>query len=113
MQQLMDHYSELGVTPQAEPEVIRAAYRVLAQRYHPDRQTSFSQAFDDKMVRLNRAYSILSQADSRRAYDRSRLEPQAAFESLHRNDNSLHQARRPVQPYLTTYDQRGRLHAYM
>ena len=113
MQHFMDHYSELGVTPQAEPEVIRAAYRVLAQRYHPDRQTCVSLAFDDKMVRLNRAYSVLSQADSRRAYDLSRSEPHAAFESLHRNGNSPCQARRSVQPYLTTYDQRGRLHAYV
>jgi curved DNA-binding protein CbpA len=113
MQHFMDHYSELGVTPQAEPEVIRAAYRVLAQRYHPDRQTGVSQASEDKMVRLNRAYSVLSQADSRRAYDLGRLEPQAAFESLHRNVNALYQTRRPVQPYLTTYDQRGRLHAYV
>ena len=113
MQHFMDHYSELGVTPQAEPEVIRAAYRVLAQRYHPDRQTRVSQPSEDKMVRLNGAYSVLSQADSRRAYDLSRLEPQAPFESLHRNVNALYQARRPVQPYLTTYDHRGRLHAYV
>jgi len=34
---MTNHYSTLGLTPQAEPVVIKAAYRALAQHYHPDR----------------------------------------------------------------------------
>mgnify|MGYP000169682062 CR=1 FL=1 len=34
---MKDYYAILGVTPQAEDVVIKAAYRALAQRYHPDR----------------------------------------------------------------------------
>ena len=37
MQGLPDHYATLGVLPDAEDIVVRAAYRALAQRYHPDR----------------------------------------------------------------------------
>jgi curved DNA-binding protein CbpA len=32
-----DYYAILGLTPSAEEVVIRAAYKALAQRYHPDR----------------------------------------------------------------------------
>ena len=32
-----DYYSILGVMPDAQDIVIKAAYRALAQRYHPDR----------------------------------------------------------------------------
>jgi DnaJ-class molecular chaperone len=126
----MDHYSELGVTPQAEPDVIRAAYRALALRYHPDRQTTSHQAVSDKMARINRAYSVLSQAASRRAYDASLVRsahPFAPSPSKGAN-NWAAQTRwaepvvhgaigqtlaRSVQPYLTTYDHRGRLHAFV
>lgn len=37
---MKDYYATLGVTPQAEDVVIKAAYRALAQRYHPDRFAS-------------------------------------------------------------------------
>ena len=34
-----DYYTQLGVAPGAEDEIIRAAYLVLAKRYHPDTAT--------------------------------------------------------------------------
>ena len=55
----MDLYAELGVTPQAEPEVIRAAFRALAQRYPPARQLGASALMAAKMARLNQAYAVL------------------------------------------------------
>ena len=36
---LKDHYKKLGVIQEAEDIVIKAAYRALAQRYHPDKWT--------------------------------------------------------------------------
>ena len=112
MDKHMDHYSELGVTPQAEPEVIRAVYRALAQRYHPDRQMGSSQDADDKMARINRAYDVLSQPETRRAYDRIRTELRPACVSNQRQVASRQVSLRVVQPYLTTYDRHGRLQAY-
>ena len=51
------HYETLQVSPKAEPEVIAAAYRALAKKYHPDR----SDAPDSmtKMARLNIAYQAV------------------------------------------------------
>lgn len=52
-----EHYETLQVNPEAEPEVIAAAYRALAKKYHPDR----SEAPDSmmKMARLNIAYQAI------------------------------------------------------
>ncbi len=51
------HYETLQVSPKAEPEVIAAAYRALAKKYHPDR----SEAPDAmaKMAGLNIAYQAV------------------------------------------------------
>ena len=47
MMKINDFYRVLQVDPAAEPEVIRAAYRALARKYHPD----VSIGADDRMVR--------------------------------------------------------------
>lgn len=64
-----DYYAILGVLPTAEEVVIRAAYRALSQRYHPDRFEGDKQEANRKMAEINEAYSILSDADRRKEYD--------------------------------------------
>lgn len=108
----MDLYAELGVAPQAEPEVVRAAYRALAQRYHPDR-VGAGLAAAAKMARLNGAYEVLGHADSRRIYDRQRLQAQAKPVAPLVHRRSCLDRLPSTQPFLTTYDQRGRIHAYV
>lgn len=44
-----DHYAVLGVTSDAEDIVIRAAYKALAQRYHPDKADGDPMAAQRKM----------------------------------------------------------------
>jgi curved DNA-binding protein CbpA len=61
----MDHYAVLQVDPTADAEVIRAAYRVLARRHHPDAGGSAS-----RMAQINEAWSVLGNARRRRVYDR-------------------------------------------
>ncbi len=109
----MDLYAELGVTPQAEPEVIRAAFRALAQRYHPDRQGGASPLWAAKMARINQAYSVLSHPERRRAYDASRCaaRPPCGAPLIHPTTSGA--SVRQAQPFLTTYDARGRLHAFV
>jgi curved DNA-binding protein CbpA len=65
-----DPYAVLQVVPTAEPEVVRAAFRALALKYHPDRDASRRAA--SKMADLNRAYRLLRDANARAAHDRSR-----------------------------------------
>src|ERR1700690_3645545 len=62
-----DHYDVLQVNPRAEPEVIRAAYRVLARKYHPDHGGDAA-----RMIALNDAWDVLGDADRRAVYDASR-----------------------------------------
>ena len=67
MSSLPDYYAILQVDPRAEKEVIEAAYRRLAAKYHPDRNRSPEAA--EKMKRINAAYDVLSNPEKRAAYD--------------------------------------------
>lgn len=109
----MDLYAELGVTPQAEPEVIRAAFRALAQRYHPDRQVAASALWAAKMARINLAYNVLSQPERRHAYDASRCAPSHHSFAPLIHITTTQASGRNARPFLTTYDARGRLHAFV
>jgi hypothetical protein len=62
-------YEVLQVSQNAEPEVIDAAYRRLARKYHPD--TSSHPDAHSRMQELNWAYEILNDPVSRSRYDRS------------------------------------------
>lgn len=65
-----DLYKILQVDSEADPDVIQAAYRRLAQKYHPDR----AQGEDARrrMVAINSAWEILRDPGRRSAYDRDR-----------------------------------------
>lgn len=68
---MKDYYAILGVVPAAEDVVIRAAYKALAQRYHPDRNPGSAEAAA-KMAEINEAYGVLSDPTKRKAYDDAR-----------------------------------------
>ena len=53
-----DLYEILQVSPNADPEVIEAAYRRLARKFHPDHNPR-SVAALEHMKRLNAAYAVL------------------------------------------------------
>jgi curved DNA-binding protein CbpA len=65
-----DPYAVLQVLPNAEPEVVTAAFKALALKYHPDHDATRRAA--EKMAELNRAYAILRDHRSRSAHDRAR-----------------------------------------
>jgi hypothetical protein len=60
------------VDPQAEPEIIEAAYRRLAKKYHPDVATSRDAG--ERMKEINAAYAVLRDPVQRAAYDRELLQ---------------------------------------
>ena len=64
---LPDYYAILQVHPEAEKEVIDAAYRKLAAKYHPD----VNQAPEavEKMKQINVAHEVLSDPAKRAAYN--------------------------------------------
>lgn len=70
----VNHYDCLKVTPDAPTEVIRAAYRALAGKLHPDRQGGTMGRDDDlhdQMAALNTAYEVLVDPTQRADYDAS------------------------------------------
>lgn len=62
------HYDELHVTQDAPRVVIRAAYRVLSQQYHPDRMKQDDGG--ERMRAINSAWAVLSDEEARAAYDK-------------------------------------------
>jgi curved DNA-binding protein CbpA len=65
-----DPYAVLQVVPSCEQEVIHAAFRALALKYHPDHDATRRAA--DKMAELNRAYALLRDPSARAAYEHGR-----------------------------------------
>jgi curved DNA-binding protein CbpA len=62
-----DPYRVLQVVPTAEQEVVNAAFRALALKYHPDRDPSGPAA--RRMAELNEAYALVRDAAARGRWD--------------------------------------------
>jgi len=62
------YYETLGISPSADLEAIRAAYRSLAQRFHPDKNPGCSAA-TSRMQQINEAYRALSSSVTRDEYN--------------------------------------------
>ena len=65
-----DPYKVLQVDPEADPEVIQAAYRRLALKWHPDLAAGADAAA--RMAAINRAWGVVGDPERRAAYDRER-----------------------------------------
>jgi curved DNA-binding protein CbpA len=65
---VVDHYETLEVSPLASPEVIRAAYRSLMQRFHPDRNPGDPIAAT-RAANVAAAFEVLSDPQKRASYD--------------------------------------------
>jgi curved DNA-binding protein CbpA len=68
---ITDPYKILQVDSEAEPEVIEAAYRRLARKYHPD--VASGPDAQARMVQINGAWELLRDPVSRAAVDRARI----------------------------------------
>jgi curved DNA-binding protein CbpA len=64
---MRDLYEILQVHPRAEAEVVRAAYRTLARKYHPDHGGDAV-----RMTQINDAWDVLGDPARRGVYDASR-----------------------------------------
>ena len=63
------YYETLGVSKDASEKDIRQAYRRLARQHHPDLNPNDDEA-ERQFKKINEAYEVLSDADSRKKYDR-------------------------------------------
>ena len=62
----VDFYELMQISPNAEPETIQRVYRMLAARFHPDNPKTGDA---ERFVKLSQAYQILSNGETRAAYD--------------------------------------------
>ena len=65
-----DYYDTLGVKPDASAAEIKAAYRKLARKFHPD--VSKESGAEERFKTVNEAYEVLQDKGKRAAYDQVR-----------------------------------------
>ena len=63
-----DYYSSLGVAKTASQKEIKAAYRKLARKHHPDVNQGDASA-EGRFKEINEAYEVLSDPEKRKQYD--------------------------------------------
>ena len=63
-----DYYDALGVSRTASTDEIQRAYRTLARQHHPD--VNHDPGAEERFKEVSEAYSVLSDPDTRRRYDR-------------------------------------------
>jgi curved DNA-binding protein len=63
-----DYYSALGVAKTASQKEIKAAYRKLARKHHPDVNQGDASA-EGRFKEINEAYEVLGDPDKRKKYD--------------------------------------------
>jgi molecular chaperone DnaJ len=76
-----DYYSVLGVNRDAAEDEIKKAYRRLAMKHHPDRNTGDKDA-EEKFKECKEAYEVLTDPRKRAAYDQfghAGVDPSAGF----------------------------------
>jgi len=66
---LENPYNILGVSPTATSDEIKKAYRALAMRHHPDRNTQ--PGAENRFNAINAAYELLSDPKRRAEYNQS------------------------------------------
>ena len=80
------YYAILGVSEQAKYYEIRAAYRRLARKYHPDVNSSLP---NEEMIKtINAAFEVLSDKEKRRQYDETDFYDDNTLQHQHKNKDN-------------------------
>ncbi|MDA1079133.1 MAG: DnaJ domain-containing protein [bacterium] len=64
-----DYYEILGLTKSASASEIKASYRKMALKWHPDKNQSNKPEAEEKFKEINEAYQVLSDAQKKQQYD--------------------------------------------
>lgn len=66
---MVDYYSVLGVSRDADDDALKKAYKKLALKWHPDRNANSKELAEKKFKEVAEAYEVLSDKDKRAIYD--------------------------------------------
>lgn len=99
MVKIHTHYDNLKVARNAPPEVIRAAYKTLSQKFHPDRNPGNAEAARIMAI-INTSYEVLSGPDKRQEHDLWVAQQERASAQTTKPNNQPKQTPRqvPTQP---------------
>lgn len=100
---MMDYYKILNVPTNADSEEIKRAYRNLAKKYHPDKNSEDSYA-EEKFKQINEAYSVLSDTQKRNDYDFFRYNSSSTQTSEHKNASNRSKRYSQTQSYNEYYE---------
>ncbi len=95
---MKDYYAILGVVPSAEEVVIRATWKALVQRYHPDRFHPNVAEATARIAEVNEAYNVLSDPVRRKNYDSQRGTKEGDFGSW-MHEEEADQAINSIDPF--------------
>lgn len=83
----LNYYDILEVSETASLEVIKAAYRTLSKRYHPDTRKEKPLSKDIDMALVNEAYEVLSDEQKRKRYDEAlKAQKTSSYQSQRTSD---------------------------
>ena len=81
------HYDALKIARDAPMEVIKAAYRAMQQKYHPDLNPGDARATENS-AEINTAYETLIDPASRKAYDQKIADEEAVASGYQKSSKS-------------------------
>ncbi|MBQ0734942.1 J domain-containing protein [Aquimarina celericrescens] len=64
---MRNYYKDLNINNQASLKDIKKAYRILANKYHPDKNKESDAA--TKFIEITEAYEVLKNSEERKQYD--------------------------------------------
>lgn len=67
VEEFIDYYELMQISPKAEAETIQRVFRLLAARYHPDNAETGN---TEKFISLTNAFAVLGNSDRRAEYDK-------------------------------------------
>ena len=83
MREKKNFYQTLGLLNVADDVVIKAAYKALAQKHHPDKHKSNKEFHTQVMADLNEAYAAIGTKARRKAYDDAIKRSAQAYQQAH------------------------------
>lgn len=102
------HYDNLHVSEKASPEVIKAAYKALSQKWHPDKHPDQREKAERYFKIISQAFELLSDPAARARYDVWLAEQRSTAESIPEAEPAAEPPKRNQQQNMAEAREDGR-----